>query len=107
MAKRWLWVAAALAAVLIVTGVSYRAYFAGPEDASPHLSLPDRPSIAVMPFENESGDAEPEYFSNGVTEDIITELSRFSDLLVTARGTRLSPTRESPSMCERWGKSLA
>lgn len=87
MAKRWLWVAAALAAVLIVIGVGYRSYFSGPEEAAPRLSLPDRPSIAVLPFENESGDAEQEYFSNGVTEDIITELSRYGDLFVTARNS--------------------
>ena len=43
------------------------------------------PSIAVLPFENMSGDSEQEYFSDGISEDIITELSRFSDLHVIAR----------------------
>jgi adenylate cyclase len=47
--------------------------------------LPDRPSIAVLPFDNMSGDPEQEYFSDGITEDIITELSRFSTLFVIAR----------------------
>ncbi len=42
----------------------------------PSLALPDKPSIAVLPFDNMSGDAEQEYFSDGITEDIITELSR-------------------------------
>ena len=42
-------------------------------------------SIAVLPFENMSGDAEQEYFSDGISEDIITELSRFHDLFVIAR----------------------
>jgi adenylate cyclase len=51
------------------------------------LSLPDKPSIAVLPFENMSGDAEQEYFVDGLTEDIITELSRFEDLFVIARNT--------------------
>jgi adenylate cyclase len=49
--------------------------------------LRDRPSIAVLPFVNLSGDAQQEYFSDGITEDIITELSRFSELLVIARNS--------------------
>jgi adenylate cyclase len=49
------------------------------------LPLPDKPSIVVLPFTNMSGDPEQEYFSDGITEDIITELSRFSSLLVIAR----------------------
>lgn len=51
------------------------------------LLLPDRPSIAVLPFENLSNDPEQEYFSEGITEDIITALSRVSDLLVVARNS--------------------
>ena len=50
-------------------------------------SLPEKPSIAVLPFDNMSGDAEQEYFSDGITEDIITELSRFRDLFVIARNS--------------------
>ena len=51
----------------------------------PPLPLPDKPSIAVLPFVNMSGDPEQEYFSDGITEDIITELSRFAILYVVAR----------------------
>ncbi|MFB3045687.1 MAG: CadC-family transcriptional regulator, partial [Acidiferrobacterales bacterium] len=51
------------------------------------LELPDKPSIAVLPFDNMSGDPEQEYFSDGITEDIITELSRFSSLFVIARNS--------------------
>jgi len=51
------------------------------------LPLPDKPSIAVLPFLNMSGDPEQEYFSDGITEDIITELSRFSTLFVIARNS--------------------
>jgi adenylate cyclase len=47
----------------------------------------DRPSIAVLPFENMSGDPEQVYFSDGITEDIITALSRFSSLFVIARNS--------------------
>jgi len=48
-----------------------------PGRAAPALPLPDKPSIAVLPFQNMSGDAEQEYFADGMVEDIITELSRF------------------------------
>ncbi len=51
------------------------------------LPLPDKPSIAVLPFDNMSGDPEQEYFSDGITEDIITELSRFPELFVIARNS--------------------
>lgn len=51
------------------------------------LSLPGKPSIAVLPFTNMSGDAEQEYFADGIVEDIITELSRFQRLFVIARNT--------------------
>jgi len=49
--------------------------------------LVDRPSVGVLPFVNLSGDAQQEYFSDGITEDIITELSRFSELVVIARNS--------------------
>jgi len=51
----------------------------------PHL--PDRPSIAVLPFTNMSGDPDQDYFSDGLAEDVITELSRFSELFVIARNS--------------------
>ena len=51
------------------------------------LALPDVPSIAVLPFENMSSDSEQEYFSDGISEDIITEISRFRDFLVIARNS--------------------
>jgi adenylate cyclase len=51
------------------------------------LPLPDKPSIAVLPFDNMSGDPEQEYFADGITEDIITELSRFREFLVIARNS--------------------
>jgi TolB-like protein/class 3 adenylate cyclase/Tfp pilus assembly protein PilF len=51
------------------------------------LVLPDRPSIAVLPFQNMSGDPEQEYFADGMVEDIITALSRFKFLFVIARNS--------------------
>jgi adenylate cyclase len=57
-----------------------------PEPA-PALALPDKPSIAVLPFQNMSGDPEQEYFTDGTSEDIITELSRFRGLFVIARNS--------------------
>ena len=51
------------------------------------LGLPDKPSIAVLPFTNMSGDPEQEYFADGVSEDIITELSKISKLFVVARNS--------------------
>jgi adenylate cyclase len=56
-------------------------------DDAPPLALPDKPSIAVLPFENLSDDPKQEYFADGVSEDIITELSRFSNLFVIARNS--------------------
>jgi TolB-like protein/class 3 adenylate cyclase len=49
--------------------------------------LPDKPSIAVLPFQNMSGDPEQDYFADGIVEDIITELSRFKSLFVIARNS--------------------
>lgn len=57
--------------------------------ASPisRLGLPDKPSIAVLPFENMSGDPEQEYFADGIVEEITTALSRFKTLFVIARNS--------------------
>ena len=51
------------------------------------LSIPDKPSIAVLPFTNMSGDPEQEYFADGITEDIVTDISRVSGLFVVARNS--------------------
>ncbi len=55
--------------------------------ARPALALPDKPSIAVLPFTNMSGDADQDYFADGISEDIITTLSRFRHLFVIARNS--------------------
>ena len=51
------------------------------------FALPNRPSVAVLPFENLSADPQQEYFSDGITEDIITDLSKISGLFVVARNS--------------------
>ena len=57
------------------------------EPSKPALALPDKPSIAVLPFENMSGDPEQEYFADGMVEEITTALSRFKWLFVIARNS--------------------
>jgi adenylate cyclase len=59
----------------------------GLTSALPTLALPEKPSIAVMPFQNMSGDPEQEYFADGVVEDIITALSRVKSFFVIARNS--------------------
>src|SRR5215468_5018858 len=56
-------------------------------EVKPALLMPDGPALAVLPFVNMSGDAEQEYFSDGITEDIITDLSKVSTLNVLSRNT--------------------
>ena len=58
-----------------------------PAEPKKPLLLPDRPSIAVLPFSNMSGDPEQEYFADGMVEDIITALSHFKSLFVIARNS--------------------
>ena len=58
--------------------------------------MPDRPSVAVLPFQNMSGDPEQSYFSDGITDDIITELCRYPELFVIARHSSFA-YRDSPA----------
>jgi adenylate cyclase len=58
-----------------------------PVESTQALALPDKPSIAVLPFENMSGDPEQEYFADGMVEEITTALSRFKWLFVIARNS--------------------
>jgi adenylate cyclase len=67
-----------------VLAETYSALTERPSAAPP---LPDKPSIAVLPFENMSGDPEQEYFADGMVEEIITALSRFKSLFVIARNS--------------------
>jgi adenylate cyclase len=60
---------------------------ATPAVSQPVLALPDKPSIAVLPFQNMSNDPEQEFFADGIAEDIITALSRYPSLFVIARNS--------------------
>ncbi len=64
------------------------------------LPLPDKPSIAVLPFENMSGDPEQEFLADGVAEDIITALSRLRWLFVIARNSTFAYKGASPDVRE-------
>jgi TolB-like protein/class 3 adenylate cyclase/Flp pilus assembly protein TadD len=74
------------------------ASFAAAPGSNSALPLPDRPSIAVLPFQNMSGDPEQEYFADGMVEDIITALSRFKSLFVIARNSSFSYKGKLPDV---------
>ena len=74
------------------------------------LPLPDKPSIAVLPFTNMSNDPEQEYFSDGITEDIITDLSKVSGLFVIARNSTFTYKGKAvniPDVCRELGVRFA
>ena len=66
--------------------------------AAPALELPDKPSIAVLPFANMSGDPEQEYLADGLAEDIITALSKVSEMFVIARNSTFAYKGTSPDV---------
>ena len=85
--RRWKKAAFALIAVLMVGALAWAIWSSQMSPVPPPavLELPIKPSIAVLPFNNLSSDPEQEYFSDGLTEEIITALSRVPNLLVIAR----------------------
>ena len=92
--KRWLStgaaVAAALVAAVLVWNFALRQSLPTVEAASMEamaFPLPDKPSIVVLPFDNLSGDPEQQYFADGLTDDVITALSKLSGLFVISRNT--------------------
>jgi len=83
----WRQGALALVGSLLILGgmvAIWPRYFA---EKTPRLALPDKPSIAVLPFANMSGDPAQDYFSDGMTEVLITDLSKVADLFVIARNS--------------------
>jgi TolB-like protein len=93
--RRWKWVAlSAVVGVFLVAGaLAIWNFYLRPPPIEPTtvekmaFSLPDKPSIAVLPFTNMSGDPKLEYFSDGITEEIITALSKSKWLFVIARNS--------------------
>jgi len=88
--RKWPAIAATVAVILAAAVTWWQPWVPNVEPASIDkmaFKLPDRPSIAVLPFTNISGDKEQEYFSDGITEDIITDLSKVSGLFVVARNS--------------------
>jgi TolB-like protein len=78
--------------LLGIVGYIWNSYFRLPSVAPVSVEkmaypLPDKPSIAVLPFVNMSGDPEQEYFGDGITEDLITDLSKISGLFIIARNS--------------------
>lgn len=76
----------------------------------PPLELPDKPSIVVLPFTNMSSDPEQEYFSDGVSEDIITDLSKLAGLFVIARNSAFTYKGKAinvPGVCRELGVRFA
>ncbi|MBP1697737.1 MAG: guanylyl cyclase [Deltaproteobacteria bacterium] len=91
---KWGWKTVAVVAVmvLVAVGLIWNFYLRGPQIERARvdkmaLPLPDRPSIAVLPFVNMSGDPEQAYFADGMTEDLITDLSKVAGLFVIARNS--------------------
>jgi len=80
---------AGILVVLATTSWLWQGRWGDPREAGSDaaLALPKGPSIAVLPFDNMSGDPKQEYFADGITEDIITGLSRFRDFFVIARNS--------------------
>jgi adenylate cyclase len=96
------------AAILLVQHVSLktpRTSASIPPAQSPALALPDQPSIAVLPFANLSGDPQQEYFSDGITDDLITDLSRLPGLFVIARTSSFT-YKDKPAKLQEVGREL-
>ena len=90
--------------IVTVHGRGYK--YAGPRPlaATVETVAHSKPSIAILPFDNMSGDAEQDYFSDGITEDIIAELGRFKEFLVIARNSAFQFRGKSRDLAEVAGK---
>jgi len=89
---QWRWAAAVAVLVLVAGGLVWNFYLRAPKigpasEEKMAFPLPDKPSIAVLPFLNMSDDPQQEYFSDGMTDDLITDLSKISGLFVIARNS--------------------
>jgi len=96
--------------LVVIAGLIWHFYFRHPSMEPASLNemafpLPDKPSIAVLPFANLSGDPEEEYFSDGMAEEIITALSKIPQLFVIARNSSFT-YKGKPVMMQQVGKEL-
>jgi adenylate cyclase len=112
--KRWIWAALAILVILCVGALTlywhvYLRQVPGKIEKAfkkkTAITSPDKPSIAVLPFANLSGDPEQEYFSDGVTNDLITAFSKFKELLVIASNTIFTYKGKAVNI-ERIGQEL-
>lgn len=71
---------------------------------APRPALPDKPSIAVLPFTNMSSDGDQEFFADGISEDLITEISKFHSLFVTSRNSTFTFKGQTVNLKEVSGK---
>jgi TolB-like protein/Flp pilus assembly protein TadD len=88
----WQRIVTIVVVVLVAVGIGYWSKYTLPKEEPASIErmaspLPDKPSIAVLPFTNMSGDVEQEYFVDGMTDDLITDLSKNSGLFVIARNS--------------------
>ena len=112
--RHWSGVAVLVAALAVLGGLTgwYFGLIDGspPADMAPQmqamtLPLPDKPSIAVLPLQNLSGDPKQEYFSDGITNDITTELSKFGNLFVIASNSAFT-YKNTPVKVQEVGRDL-
>jgi len=111
--RKWKGAAVAVAAMLILLAVAltiWNFYFSpsaveltSKEKAA--AALPEKPSIAVLPFDNLSGDADQEYLADGITENIITALSKIPEMLVIARNSVFT-YKDKPIKIQQLGQDL-
>ena len=99
--SRWIAIAAALLLIAAGAGtVGWLRPWERAHEPGTTLPLPDKPSIAVLPFNNLSDDAGDEYFADGLTDDLITDLSKISGLFVIARNSVFTYKREAVDIPE-------
>ena len=88
------WIVSSLVVVsILVTGLAW-----WQSRTAPMQQLSDKPSIAILPFENLSADSEQDYFADGIADDLITDLSKISGLIVTARNSSFSFREKKPDL---------